>query len=86
MSHVTVGRWGRNLAVRLPGEVVRRVGLHDGDRVAVEIIEGKIVIRPVEPRIALDKLFVGKSAAEWRAAYADAFDWAPDVRREVVAE
>ncbi len=86
MSHVTVGRWGRNLAVRLPGEVVRAAGLHDGDRIVVEIIEGEIVIRPVEPRIALDKLFAGTSAAEWRAAYAGAFDWGPDIGREAVAE
>jgi antitoxin MazE len=86
MSHVTIGRWGRALAVRLPGEVVRTIGLHDGDRVAVEIVEGDIVIRPVEPRVALDKLFEGKSAEEWRAAYAGAFDWGPDIGREAVAE
>ena len=39
MTHITVGRWGKNLAVR-----------------------------------------------EWRAAYAGAYDWGPDVGRERVEE
>jgi hypothetical protein len=34
----------------------------------------------------LDKLFRGKTPAQWRAEYADAFDWGPDVGREAVEE
>jgi antitoxin MazE len=34
----------------------------------------------------LAELFEGKSPEEWRAAYAGAFDWGPDVGREVVEE
>ena len=38
------------------------------------------------PFFALEELFAGKSSREWREAYAGAFDWGPDVGREIVEE
>jgi antitoxin MazE len=52
----------------------------------VEALNGDIVIRRTLPQIPLDELFSGKSAKEWRAAYAGAFEWGPDVGREAVEE
>ena len=86
MGQVTVGKWGNNLAVRLPGEVVQAISLNDGERVDVTSVDGDIVIRRVQPRVTLDKLFGGRTPDEWRAAYADAYDWGPDLGREVVPE
>ena len=37
-----------------------------------------------DPRITLEKLFRGRSAGEWRAEYAGAFDWGSDLGREIV--
>jgi len=34
----------------------------------------------------LDDLFAGKTPDEWRAAYSGAYDWGPDVGREVVED
>jgi antitoxin MazE len=45
MSQAVVGRWGRNLAVRVPGDVVRASGLLDGELVQVEAQDGDILIR-----------------------------------------
>jgi antitoxin MazE len=81
-----VGKWGKNLAIRLPGETARAVALHDGERVEIETRDGEIVIRRSIPHFTLDELFAGKSARQWRAAYAGAFDWGPDVGREIVEE
>ena len=86
MSQVIVGKWGKNLAVRLPGDIVNEAGLREGERVEVEAHEGDIIIRRVAPRYTLAELFHGKSPQEWRAAYADAFDWGPDAGREAVDE
>ena len=61
-------------------------GLSDGERVAIETHDGEIVIRHAVPHFTLEGLFEGKSPEEWRAAYAGAFDWGPDVGREVVEE
>jgi len=86
MSQATVGRWGKNLAVRFPGEIVEAASLKDGERVKIEARDGDIVIRRVQPRFTLEELFKGKSPKQWRAAYAEAFDWGPDVGREAVEE
>ena len=36
--------------------------------------------------LTLQELFRGKSPQEWRAAYAGAFDWGPDLGHEAVEE
>jgi antitoxin component of MazEF toxin-antitoxin module len=45
MSRVTVGTWGKSLAVRVPLEVARAAGLISGEQVEVETKDGDIVIR-----------------------------------------
>jgi antitoxin MazE len=86
MTEVIIGRWGKNLAIRLPSELVNAVGLIEGERVALEANGSNIVIRRTLPHFTLEELFRGRSSEEWRAAYRDAFDWGPDVGREVVEE
>ncbi len=79
-----VGKWGKNLAIRFPGEIAEAAALSDGERVEIETHDGEIVIRRSVPHFTLDELFAGKSPKQWRAAYAGAFDWGPDVGREIV--
>ena len=86
MSHAIVGRWGRSLAIRLPGEVAKAAGISDGERVSVEARDGDVVIRRALPHFTLEDLFRGKTPQQWRAAYAGAYDWGPDVGREAVEE
>lgn len=86
MPQVTVGRWGKNLAVRFPGEIAEAARLSDGERVEIEARDGDIVIRRTVPHFTLDELFKGKSPRQWRAAYAGAFDWGADIGREIVEE
>jgi antitoxin MazE len=45
MSQATVGKWGDNLAIRVPFEVARASGLSDGERVEIEALDGDILIR-----------------------------------------
>lgn len=45
MSSSTVGKWGKNLAVRVPAEIARAAGLSDGEQVEIEVLEGDLVIR-----------------------------------------
>lgn len=45
MSQSVIGKWGKNLAVRVPVDVARAAGLSDGERVQVEMLDGDIVIR-----------------------------------------
>ncbi len=65
MTKVTVGRWGKSLALRVPLDVVQASGLADGEQVEIDLIDGDIVIRradaKTEARVraleALDRLF-----------------------------
>lgn len=45
MSQVIVGRWGKNLAIRVPSDVARKAGLADGERVEIQAQDGDILIR-----------------------------------------
>ncbi len=51
MSRSVVGKWGKNLAIRIPMEVARAAGLTDGEKVEVETQAGDIVVRRQEARI-----------------------------------
>lgn len=51
MSQATVGRWGKNLAIRVPAEVAKQAGLADGERVEIEARDGDIVIRRPSARL-----------------------------------
>ena len=86
VPEVTVGKWGKSLAVRIPGEVVKAARLSDGERVEIDTRDGDIVIRRAAPHFTLEELFRGKSPRAWRAIYARAFEWGPDVGREIVEE
>jgi antitoxin MazE len=93
MTHAVLGKWGKSLAVRLPHEIASELGLHEGERVEIETASGQIVIRRAAPHYNLEELFAGKSAQEWWAMYqewwamyTEAYEWGPDVGREIVEE
>ena len=86
MSVATVGRWGKNLAVRFPNEIANEIALHEGEMVDIVPEDGHVVIRRIQPRYDLATLFAGISPAESRAAYAGTFDWGNDVGREMIEE
>ena len=86
MSQVVIGKWGKNLAIRFPADVARAAGLGNGQQVDINTRNGEIVIRRIAPEFTLEELFKGKSAKQWRAAYARAYDWGRDVGREVIEE
>ncbi len=45
MSQATVGRWGKNLAIRIPLSVAKATGLSDGERVEIDVQDGDLMIR-----------------------------------------
>lgn len=45
MSRSVVGKWGKNLAIRVPVDVARTIGLADGETVEVDTQDGDLVIR-----------------------------------------
>ena len=60
MPQVIVGKWGKNLAIRLPGEIVKAAGLSSGERLDIETNDKRIVIRRTVLHFTLEELFRGK--------------------------
>jgi antitoxin MazE len=77
---VTTSRWGNSLGIRIPKDIAERVGLSAGDSVDVEAKDGHIVISLRWPRYRLADLLVGMTPG----AMHEAFDWGPDVGREII--
>lgn len=45
--NLQVAKWGNSLAMRIPSEMVRRLGLRDGDSVDAQLtVDGGLTIRP----------------------------------------
>lgn len=46
-----INRWGNSLAVRLPAQLVRELGLHEGSRLSAELTpEGDLRLSPHTPQ------------------------------------
>ena len=44
-----VAKWGNSLALRIPAEIVRQLGLHDGATVEAQLtVDGCLSIRPAK--------------------------------------
>jgi antitoxin component of MazEF toxin-antitoxin module len=69
MTQAIVGKWGKSLAIRVPLDVARAVGLTDGEPVEIESVNGDIQIRRSAAREAA-RLDAVAAVAEIRAAAA----------------
>lgn len=85
MTRATLGRWGKSLAVRFPAEVAEATGFGEGERIEITGRRGEIIIRKA-PSSALEAMFAGRSAEEWREVYAGSDVWGPDLGREIIEE
>ena len=86
MSVITLGRWGRSLAVRLPSDLTKRLAFSIGDSVEIEQRGDEVVIRRTKRPLTAAVIFRGKSPEEWRAIYAGSDPWGPDVGREIIED
>ncbi|MDX2142345.1 MAG: AbrB/MazE/SpoVT family DNA-binding domain-containing protein [Rhodospirillaceae bacterium] len=48
MTRVKVGKWGKNLAIRVPYDLADASGLSDGEQVEIEMKDGDLVVRRPE--------------------------------------
>ena len=64
-----IARWGNSLAVRLPAELVRELGLKEGDRIEVVAADGALKVRrePSAEEVLADlRRFRGRLSANAR--------------------
>ena len=72
-----VSRWGNSLAVRLPSDLVRELGLKDGDEISLRAETGGFAVaRAPRPEEVLESLkrFRGRLPASGRLSRDDAHE------------
>lgn len=52
-----IRKWGNSLAVRVPRDVARTLGLQEGTAVTLDLVDGALILRPRGP--TLDQLLEG---------------------------
>ena len=68
------------MGLRIPKELAGRLDLKDGARVEIEAEGDRLIIMTDRPHYRLEELLTGTIPEDMR----EAFDWGPDVGREVV--
>lgn len=54
-----VQKWGNSLGLRIPADVVKKIGLKSGDEVSCDLNGETIVIQIQKPKYSLKKLLEG---------------------------
>jgi antitoxin MazE len=73
-----IGKWGNSLAVRIPRTYAADLHLSDGTEVEVSVVDGQLVLRPIERPLTLEEL-VARITPE---NVHEETDWGPPVGRE----
>lgn len=55
-TETQIAKWGNSLGLRLPRSIAREARIEQGDKVAVSVANGAIVIRPSRPSYSLAQL------------------------------
>jgi antitoxin MazE len=80
MPKAQLAKWGNSLAVRIPKAVAEQARLQEGDPILIEVVKGRIELRPAESIPTLEEL-VSQITPENRH---EETDWGPDVGKEIV--
>lgn len=46
-----ISKWGNSQGLRVPKDVMESLNLHIGDKVNITVLEGKVIIEPIENNI-----------------------------------
>ncbi|BAP85351.1 transcriptional regulator/antitoxin, MazE [Paucilactobacillus hokkaidonensis JCM 18461] len=56
---LNISKWGNSMAIRLPKNILDEFNLEEHDKLSVQIVNNKIVLKPENPQTSIQKLLVG---------------------------
>jgi antitoxin MazE len=74
-----IGKWGNNLAVRIPDTYAKALGLKEGMKLDVSLLRDGLLLRPVSKEYSLEELIAGITPQNVH----EETDWGQPVGREV---
>lgn len=54
-----IRKWGNSAGTIIPATILQEVGLEIGDALDVQVVEGKVILSPVESELTLEELLAG---------------------------
>ena len=81
--HTNIRKWGNSAGTILPAAILREAGLEIGDALDARVVEGKVVLSPVENDLTLEELLAGSPRENLRITDEDR-EWidSPGVGKE----
>ena len=57
--HTNIRKWGNSAGTIIPAAILQEAGLEIGDALDAQVVEGKVVLSPVESELTLEELLAG---------------------------
>ena len=57
--HTNIRKWGNSAGTILPAAILQEAGLEIGDALDIQVVDGKVVLSPVENELTLEELLAG---------------------------
>ena len=57
--HTNIRKWGNSAGTIIPAAILQEAGLEIGDTLDAQVVEGKVVLSPVENELTLEELLAG---------------------------
>ena len=57
--HTNIRKWGNSAGTILPAAILQEAGLEIGDALDAQVVEGRVVLSPVENELTLEELLAG---------------------------
>lgn len=86
MTQAIVGKWGKSLAIRVPLDVVRSMGLREGEPVEIEESDGELHVRRKSGKIDAERQRRALAAVEEMRREAGKFNLDGITIRELIDE
>jgi antitoxin component of MazEF toxin-antitoxin module len=57
--HTNIRKWGNSAGTIIPAAVLQEAGLEIGDTLDAQVVEGKVILSPLERELTLEELLAG---------------------------
>lgn len=68
MLQLSVGKWGNSNAIRIPLDLLKAIGAKQGDKLNVEVENGKLVLaKEQDDELTFERLFEGYNGESFKS-------------------
>ncbi len=82
--HTNIRKWGNSAGTIIPATILQEAGLEIGDALDAQVVEGKVILSPVEGELTLEELLADSPKENLAITHEDR-EWLdiPNMGREI---